>query len=139
MPRPTDLRSLRIRLLRSLSGAAIAVGLAFAAAHYYSAPNLNGAARGSPWLEPDFCLALLSGLVACGVGAHAGAAVVRTTPISAVLVRALIWLLLTVLLAAAWGGSIALLTLLIAPSHAFACLRLATLARAWRSERLWRN
>ena len=115
----------------------LALGLAFAAVHYYTAPNLNGAARGSPWLEPDFCLALSSSLLALGVGGYAGIGLVRSRLLSAVFVRALSWLLLTMLLVAAWGSSVALLALLLAPSHAFAGLRLVALGRAWRAEQLW--
>jgi F0F1-type ATP synthase membrane subunit c/vacuolar-type H+-ATPase subunit K len=115
----------------------LALGFALVAAHYYAAPNLNGAARGSPWLERDFCWSLLSALLAVGVGLHAGVGVVRTRALGSVLTQALSWLAVTILLAAAWGSSIALLTLLIAPSHAFACLRLVSLARAWRTEKLW--
>lgn len=139
MPHRTDARNLRLRLLSSLIGAACALLLAFAAAHYYTVPNLDGAARGNAWLELDFCLALASNLLSVGVGVHAGAArvVVRARGPSTVLTRGLSWLLLTLLLGAAWASSVALLTLLIAPSHAFAVLRLAALVRAWRSERAW--
>jgi len=82
-------------------------------------------------------LSLLSALLAFGVGLHAGAGVARPRALSSALAQALSWLSLTTLFAVAWGTSIALLTLLIAPSHAFACLRLLSLARAWRSEKLW--
>jgi len=130
-------RHLGARLRSSLLGAALALALAFAAARFYSAPNLNGASRGNAWLELDFCFAATSGLVALGVGLYAGAASARVRELSAVLVRALSWFLLTILLAAAWASSVSLLTLLIAPSHAFATLRLAALVRAFRSERLF--
>lgn len=138
MPPRTDERSLRVRLLRSLIGAACALLLAFASAHFYRAPSLDGAARSNAWLERDFCLALGSHLLAVGVGIYAGSARgVRARVLSAVLSRALSVLLLTLLLGAAWASAVGLLTLLIAPSHAFAGLRLAALARAWRSERNW--
>jgi len=139
VPRRTDERQLARRLLVSSSGAGLALVLAFAAAHFYSPPNLNAAARTNPWLEPDFCLAAASSLSALGVGLHAGRALARARVLGAVLVRTLIWLALTIVLAAAWAGAIALSTLLIAPSHAFAGLRLVALARAWHSERLWRK
>jgi hypothetical protein len=141
VPHPTDERSLRVRLLASLIGATCALLLAFAAAHYYSAPNLNGTARNNAWLELDFCLALASNLLAIGVGVHAGRApgVVRTRALTTAVSRALSWFLLTLLLGAAWANSVSLLTLLIAPSHAFAGLRLVALARAWRTEQLWQR
>ncbi|MEI9942571.1 MAG: hypothetical protein WDO69_35605 [Pseudomonadota bacterium] len=137
MPQAINERGLGFRLLGSLIGAGLALALAVAAAHYYTPPDLNGASHSNSWLERDFCFAAASGLVAAFVGLHAGVAQVRA--LGAVLVRALIWFGLTMLLVAAWGNSVSLLTLLIAPSHAFACLRLATLVRAWRSERLWRK
>ena len=140
MPRPTDEQGRLVsRLWRSLIGAGLALTLSIASAHFYSPPNLNGASRGSAWLELDFGFAAASSLVALAVGLHAGAAVVRSRVLAAVLVRALIWFVLTLLLAAAWVSSVSLLALLIAPSHAFACLRLAALVRAWRSERLFRK
>jgi hypothetical protein len=137
--RPTDERSLRIRLLASLAGAALAVGFAFAAAHYYSAPNANGAAHGSPWLETDFCLALSSSLLAFGVGLYAGRGSAWRSVFGAGLVRALGWLFLTIVLALVWGSSIGLLTLLVAPSHSFAGVCLVALGRAWRTEQLFRK
>jgi len=139
VPHSTDERGLRVRLLRSLVGGLLALGFALAAAHSYAAPSLNGAARDSPWLERDSCFALLSALLAIGVGHHARVRGERSALPSAVLVRALTWLLLTILLAAAWRSSLSLLTLPIAPSHAFACLRLVGLGRAWRVEQLWRK
>jgi len=117
----------------------LALVLAFAAAHYYTAPNLNGSARVSAWLEPDSCLALASSLLALGAGIYAGARrdAIRARRSSLPLAPTLSWLVLTVLLGAVWASAVALLTLLIAPSHAFAAVRLAGLLRAWNSERLW--
>ncbi len=139
VPRPTNERGLGFRLLGSLSGAVLALALALSAAHYYSAPNLSGASRSNSWLERDFCFAAASGLVAVGVGLHAGRALGKPRLLGSIFVRALIWFALTILLIVAWSSSVSLLTLLIAPSHAFACLRLASLWRAWRSELLWRK
>ena len=48
---------------------------------------------------------------------------------AAVVARTLSWFLLTVLLALVWGSVVALLTRLISPCHAFACLGLVTLVR----------
>ena len=66
--------------------------LAFVAAHYYSPPSLNGAAPDNPWLEPDFCFALGSSLLALGVGLHAGRAGVQALVLGAVLARVLLWI-----------------------------------------------
>ena len=110
-----------------------------AAAHYYAAPSLDGAARRASWLEPDFCFALLSCLVALGAGLDAGGALGPPRTFAAGVVRALIWFGLTVLLVAAWGNAVSLLTLLIAPSHAFLGMRLATLSSAFRAQRLWKK
>ena len=139
MPHPTDERRLRIRLTSSLVGALAALILALGAAHFYAAPNFNGSARGVSWLELDFGLALASNLLAVGAGVQAGRGVVRSRSLSVMLPRALLWLLLTIALGAAWASSVSLLTLLIAPSHAFAVLRLVALVRAWRTERRWRK
>ena len=139
MPHPTNERGLGFRLLASLIGAGGALALAFAAAHFYLPPSLNGASRSNSWLELDFCFASASCLVALGVGLYAGSALARARVLSAVLVRTLIWFALTLLLVLVWGNAVSLLTLLIAPSHAFACLRLIALGRAWHSERLWRK
>ena len=109
--------------------------LALAAAHYYAAPNLDGAALRSAWFELDFCLALASNLLAAFAGVYAGGVPgVRTR---ATLSHALSSLLVTLVLGAAWASSVSLLTLLIAPSHAFAGLRLVALGRAWHSARQW--
>ncbi len=59
--------------------------------------------------------------------------------LGAVLARVLLWIAVTALLALAWGNSVSLLTLLIAPSHALTCVRLVALGRAFRAERLWRK
>ena len=106
--------------------------------HVYSAPSLRGTSDGSPWLELDFCFALASCLVALGVAIHAGWRLPQARVADALVPRVLIWFGLTISLSLVWGSALSLLTLLIAPSHALACVRLATLARAWRSERLWR-
>lgn len=139
MPHPTNERGLGFRLLASLIGAGVALALAFAAVHFYSPPSLNGTSRSNSWLERDFCFASASCLVALGVGLHAGAAFARARVLGAVLARTLIWFALTLFLAMVWANALSLLTLLIAPSHAFACVRLVALGRAWRSEWLWRS
>jgi RsiW-degrading membrane proteinase PrsW (M82 family) len=111
--------------------------LALAAAHFYAAPSFDGAARSNAWFELDFCLALASHLVAVGVGVYAGG--MRGVRARAALSRALSWLLLTLVLGLAWASFVALLTLLIAPSHAFASLRVAALVRVWNAERKWQR
>jgi len=138
VPRPTKLRGLGFRLLCSSTGAGIAVGLAFCAKHFYSAPSLSGTANGSPWLELDFCFASASCVVALGVAIQAGWRLPPARVLDAAARRVVIWFGLTILLVLVWGNALSLLTLLIAPSHALACLRLTTLARAWRSDRVWR-
>jgi len=130
--------SLGLRLLGLLSGMALALTLAVVAAHYYAPPNLNGASHSDLWLERDFCFAAASSLVAVGVGLLAGRALAHVRVFGAVLVRTLVWFGLTIVVGAAWAGPVSLLALLIAPSHAFALLRLVALGRAWRAERLWR-
>ncbi len=128
-----------MRLLASLSAAGLALILAFAAAHYYLPPNLNGTSVSNSWLELDFCFASASSLIALGVGLQAGRGFAQARVLRVVLLRTLTWFVFTIVLVAAWGNSVSLLTLLIAPSHAFACLRLVALGRAWRSEQLFRK
>jgi hypothetical protein len=77
--------------------------------------------------------------LALAVALGIGRALVEPRVLAAVVSRALLWLVLTLLLVALWGNSVSLLTLMIAPSHAFAALRLATLARTWRSEQIFRK
>ncbi|MET0794195.1 MAG: hypothetical protein ABW061_21920, partial [Polyangiaceae bacterium] len=61
----------------------------------------------------------------------------RPRVFSRLLIHTLCWFGLTVCSFALWGQFLSLLTLLIAPSHAFAVLRLALLWQAWRAEVLW--
>jgi hypothetical protein len=139
VPPATSARPLGGRLLGSLLGAGLALALAFASAHYYSAPTLNAAAPSNSWFEPDFCFAAASGLVALGVALHIGRAFEPARKLDTLLLRGLVRSALTLLLLALWANFVSLLTLLIAPSHAFAALRLVALARAWRAEQLWRK
>lgn len=122
-----------------MSGAGLALALAFAAAHFYAPPTLNGGAHQNPWLELDFCCALASSLLALGVAAYAGKATARSRAFARVLGRALLWLSLTIVLVLSWRPSIALSALLVAPSHAFLGVQLLSLWRAWRSEVLFRG
>ncbi len=132
-------RSLGARLLACLGGGACAVLLAMLAAHWYEPPNLMGSSGSSLWSEGDFLCSLASSLVAIGVAIAAGRAVIRVRAFGALVVRAIIWFGLTVLLSGAWAQFLSLWTLLIAPSHAFAVLRLALLWQAFRTDRAWRR
>ena len=133
-------RSPGTRLLLSALGCLLAIALALATRQLYRPPNLGGVASRPAWLEGDFLCAVASSACALAVGVWANdrrAAARRS--FSASLVRALCWFALTLLLFAVWAHAVSLFTLLIAPSHAFAGLRVATLLRAWQSERLWRK
>lgn len=120
-------------------GCLLALLLAIAAAHLYQVPNLLGSSRQSWWLEADFQCSLASGALALGVAQWLGRQVARPAVFQVALVRALIWFGLTACLFAIWGQYIFLLTLLIAPTHAFAWLRLGTLWRAWRADVAFRR
>ena len=127
------------RLLVSVTGSLIAVGFALAAWRIYQPPNLAGFTNGAPWLEPDFLCSVASASSALAVGLWA-----RDTRSAAVrpfgaLLRALSWFALTGVLFAVWAHAVFLLTLVIAPSHAFAGLRVATLWRNWQADRVWRR
>ena len=128
------------RFVYSCGGFALAVLLAVVAAHYYEPPNLFGSSHGSVWLEPDtacsFGSAGLSLLVAWFAGRSG--ALARPRAFGRLLVQAILWFGLSLFLFAFWSQFVPLLTLLIAPTHAFAALRLGLLWQAWRAEVVWR-
>jgi hypothetical protein len=115
--------------------------LAVGAAHWYLPPNFKGSAGGSLWLEPDFlCSSGSSGIaLAVGIWSRRSATGVGGVAARSPGARVLIWVALTLLFLAVWVDHVFLFTLLIAPSHAFACLRLIALGRRWRSEVSWRR
>ncbi|HEX3773493.1 MAG TPA: hypothetical protein VHV51_03460 [Polyangiaceae bacterium] len=128
---------------RSLSWSSIAFALAIAgalaAAHFYEPPRMRGAP--STWFELDSICAVGSASIALGIGffarhaaSGAGALAARSKS-----TRLAIWAALTVLLAAIWVERLFLLTLLIAPTHALAGLRLLGLWTRWRTERAFAN
>ena len=129
--------SLGTRLRWSVVGCLLALLLALAAAHFYQPPNLVGSPAGNEWFESDVLCSLGSSLLASGVGWWSGRQTVKARAFKALATRTLIWLGLTVLLFAVWSQFVFLLTLLIAPTHAFACLRVANLWQTWRSELAW--
>jgi hypothetical protein len=112
--------------------------LAVAAAVVYEPPNALGSSSASLWLEPDFLCSLGSGALALLVAWAAGRSIVRPRVFGRLLLHALVWFGLTVGLFLLWGHYVFLFTLLIAPSHAFAALRLVLLWQAWRAEIVWR-
>jgi hypothetical protein len=126
------------KLGRHLAGSAAAfacaVGLALAAAHYYEVPTLNGVPTHSAWFESDTLYSLASSLVALAIGiatrrsATSPGALAAGSPT----LRVLIWAGFTVCFLAVWAHSLFLFTLLIAPAHAFAALRLLGLWTRWR-------
>ncbi|HEY4103394.1 MAG TPA: hypothetical protein VGM44_05865 [Polyangiaceae bacterium] len=126
-------------LLGSSIAFALAVACALCAAHFYEPPRMHGAP--STWFELDSICALGSGSIALGIGGFArhaasgaGAFAARSPA-----ARLVLWAALTVLFGALWIESLFLLTLLIAPTHALACLRLIGLWTRWRTERRFRN
>jgi hypothetical protein len=131
-------RGLGRTLLRSSALFFGALLLAIAAAAFYRAPNTLGAPNSSLWLEPDFLCSLASSALALASAWAAGRRLVRTRAFLRVLLHALTWFGLTVGLFLLWGYYVSLLTLLIAPAHAFAGLRLVLLWQAWRAEVAWR-
>jgi hypothetical protein len=144
-PEPSATRStppsLAARLASSSIGCALAVALALGAAHWYERPHFSGAPERSIWLEPDFLCSLASSVVALATAARARRSATRVgaTAARSVLARTLIWACLTLLFFGAWLEHVFLFALLIAPTHAFAGLRLIGLWSAWRTEVVWQR
>jgi hypothetical protein len=127
---------LGVRLARSAAAFGVALALAACAAHWYSTPTLSGVPERPIWTERDVLCSLASSLAALGSGALAGSSATRAgaTAAGSMLLRVVIWVGLSVLFLAMWAHYLFLLTLLIAPAHAFATLRSFTLWTSWRSE-----
>jgi hypothetical protein len=123
------------RLSRSAAAFGGALALAACAAHWYTTPTLSGATEHPLWIERDVLCSLASSALALASGALAGgSARAGATAAGSLLLRVVIWLGLSVLFLAAWAHFLFLLTLLIAPAHAFAALRVLSLWTSWRSE-----
>jgi len=88
------------------------------------------------WIERDVLFALGSALVALAVAASGKRWALRPGAIAAgsVLLRGALWALLCLLFVGIWGHYLFLLTFLVAPSQAFAALRLLAVFSSWRSE-----
>jgi hypothetical protein len=124
------------RLCWSTAGFAVAVAFAVCAAHWYATPTLSGAPARAIWTERDVLCSLASSVAALASGAFVGSSATRAgaTAAGSLLLRVVIWVGLSVLFLAVWAHYLFLLTLLIAPAHAFATLRLFSLWTSWRSE-----
>ncbi len=144
MPPPSrrsETLSVAARLLCSSIGFAVAVALTLGATHYYELPHFRGSVGHSLWFESDFLFSLASSVVGVVVGAWSGRAStgVGATAAGSPVLRVLIWAGLTLFFLAVWVEYVFLFALLIAPAHAFACLRLIGLWSRWRADRLWRR
>jgi hypothetical protein len=124
------------RLCWSAAAFGVAVALAACAAHWYQTPTLSGVPERAIWTERDVLCSLASSGAALASGALVGSSATRpgATAAGSLLLRAVIWAGLSVLFLAAWAHYLFLLTLLIAPAHGFATLRLFTLWTSWRSD-----
>jgi hypothetical protein len=133
--------SVASRLLGSSAGFALAVALAIGAARCYVPPGFGGSARGSGWFEPDSLCSFASSAVALTVGAWSGRAArgAGAAAAGSALARVAIWAAFTLFFGAIWLEYTALFALLLAPSHAFACLRLVGLLSRWRADWVWRR
>ena len=120
------------------SGAAFGVSLvlAAAAAHWYETPQLSGAPAQPIWIERDVSCAIASSVVAIALGVSSKRWATRPGAIAggSALLRGALWVGLSLLLLGAWAHYLFLLTLLVAPSQAFAAVRLLGLLSSWRSE-----
>jgi len=109
--------------------------LAACAARWYTTPSFSGAPEHAIWSERDVLSSLASSAVALVSGALAGSSLrPGATAAGSPLLRVAIWLGLSVLFLAVWAHYLFLLTLLIAPTHAFAALRVLALWTSWRSD-----
>jgi hypothetical protein len=124
------------RLCWSAAAFGAAIALAACAAHWYATPTLSGAPERALWTERDVLCSLASSVAALGSGALAGSSASRAGAIAAgsLLLRAVIWAGLSLLFLAVWAHYLFLLTLLVAPAHGFAMLRLFALWTSWRSD-----
>ncbi len=112
------------------------LALAAGAAHWYETPRLNGVAEQSLWLEPDVLCAVLASASALALGVLTRRWATQPGAIAAgsALLRGALWVLLSVVFLGVWGHYLSLLALLVAPSQAFAALRVLALLSSWRSE-----
>jgi hypothetical protein len=133
--------SVGAQLLRSSAGICIAVAFGLGASHWYVRPSVVGLPRESLWTEWDFLCSLASSSVALSVGFMSARAATGAgaTAAGSWVARVVIWAALTLFFVLLWVDSVFLFTLLIAPTHAFACLRWVGLWSRWRSERVWRR
>ena len=127
---------LSTRFAWSVVAFGVSLGLAACAAHWYETPHLSGAPEQPIWIERDVLCAIASSAVALALsltlkrwatwpGAIAG---------SSALLRGVLWALFSMLFLGVWAHYLFLLTLLVAPSQAFAAVRLLALGSSWRSE-----
>ena len=123
------------RLARAVAAFGVALVLAACAARWYTTPTFSGAPEHAIWIERDVLCSLASGAVALASGAFAGSSFgPGATAAGSPLLRVAIWLGLGLLFLAVWAHYLFLLTLLIAPTHAFAALRVLALWTSWRSD-----
>ena len=123
------------QLAWSVLGFIAALALALCAAHWYQAPRLSSSERPF-WAERDFLCALASSALALAVAVSSTRLALNAGAFGAgsLFLRALVWSGLALLFIALWSASLSLLTLLVAPTHAFAALRLVALWTKWRSD-----
>jgi hypothetical protein len=88
------------------------------------------------WIERDVLYAIASSALALAVAASARPWATRPGAIAgaSALLRGALWGLFSLVLLAVWGHFLFLLALLVAPSQAFAAVRLLALVSSWRSE-----
>jgi|SRR5882724_1790251 len=122
------------RLCWSAAAFGVAVALAAWAAHWYATPTLSGVPERAIWTERDVLGSLASTGSALASGALAGSVTRAGAAAGSLLLRVVIWAGLSVLFLAVWAHYLFLLTLLIAPTHGFAMLRLFSLWTSWRSD-----
>ncbi|MEO6601173.1 MAG: hypothetical protein ABIQ16_14945 [Polyangiaceae bacterium] len=116
----------------------LALLLAVSAAAFYEPPNVLGSSGTSLWPGRDILCSFASCALALLVAWVAGRRLVRPRIFGRLLLHTAVWFGLTVGFFLVWAHFLFLFTILIAPSHAFAGLRLVLLWQAWRAEVAWR-
>lgn len=124
------------RLAWSVAAFGAALALAAYAAHCYETPHLSGAPEEPIWIERDVLCALASSALALALGASAKRFATWPGAVAggSALLRGALWVAFSLLFLGVWAHYLFLLTLLVAPSHAFAAVRLLALFGSWRSE-----
>lgn len=127
---------LSTRVSWSIAAFGASLALAAAAAHWYETPHLSGTPEVPIWAERDVLCAAAAAALALALAASARSWATRRGAIAggSPLLRVALWALFSLVLLGIWGHWLSLLAFLVAPSQAFALVRLLALISSWQSE-----